>query len=372
MALAMLLCSCGNTISETSLPQQQTKASAEEITASQASEAEKQTTALTASKTDTSSSETTKAAETLSEAPATAGETASQETYSPPETTQTTAAPVTTTDITAASNAEPAEQEPVIPYCAAAAVYCMDTDTLLYSKNLDSRISLASITKLLTASAALKYMNSQTVVTAGTEIGLVKPDSTTAFLSVGSSMTLEELIYAMLLPSGNDAAYTAAVSTARALYPGTYLTDYQAVDIFVGLMNEFASELGMSHSHFANPEGWDDPNHYTTLSDLMKLINYAMNVPVIKAAVASSQKTVWLRSGGYLTWTNTNLFLNPAYGFYDASCIGIKTGTTEAAGCCLASAFLSGGRTYVIIVMGSGDNLTRYNTALALKNYYVP
>ncbi len=364
MALAMLLCSCGNSISETSLPQQQTKASAEEITASQTSaaqpdkqttasaEAEKQTAASTASKTETSATETTKADETVSETDAPAA--------------------VTTTDITAASNAEPAEQEPVIPYCTAAAVYCMDTDTLLYSKNPDSRISLASITKLLTASAALKYMNSQTVVTAGTEIGLVKPDSTTAFLSIGSSMTLEELIYAMLLPSGNDAAYTAAVSTARALYPGTYLTDYQAVDIFVGLMNEFASELGMSHSHFANPEGWDDPNHYTTLSDLMKLINYAMNVPVIKAAVASSQKTVWLRSGGYLTWTNTNLFLNPAYGFYDASCIGIKTGTTEAAGCCLASAFLSGGRTYVIIVMGSGDNLTRYNTALALKNYYVP
>ena len=280
----------------------------------------------------------------------------------------TTAA--TTEATTTVTEASPPEVVIDGPYCRAAMLSCDDDGSVIYSKAADEQISLASITKLMTASVALKYISPETELTVGSEIGLVKPDSTMAFLHYGARIRLEDMIFAMLLPSGNDAAYTVAVCTARQLTPGAQLTDYEAVEFFVGLMNGMAEELGMNDTHFANPEGWDDYQHYTTLNDLMKLVNYAMAQPKIKEAAGTHQKIYYYPDGTYNVWTNTNLFLDPGTGFYDPDCIGIKTGTTAAAGCCLVSAFSKNGKTYTCAVMGCQENLDRFTLTRKLIDAY--
>ena len=281
-------------------------------------------------------------------------------------TTAVTTAAVTTT----VTEAPPPEIVIDGPYCKAALLLYGDDGSVMYSKAADEQISLASITKLMTASVALKYLSSETELTVGSEIGLVKPESTMAYLHYGARIKLNDLIYAMLLPSGNDAAYTAAAGTARYLTPGGDLSDTEAVELFVGLMNGMAEELGMNDTHFANPEGWDDLQHYTTLNDLMKLVKHAMAQPEIKEAVGTYQKIYYYPDGTYNVWTNTNLFLDPSTGFYDPDCTGIKTGTTAAAGCCLVSAFTKNGRTCLCAVMGCYENLDRFTLTRMLIDAY--
>ena len=274
----------------------------------------------------------------------------------------TTAATTTTTTATTTTTTapEPAEPETTDPYCMAAMIKCADDGKVLYSYNASDSISLASITKLMTACTALKYLSPETEVTVGSEIAMVKPLSTLAYLWQGMTLSLSDLMSAMLLPSGNDAAYTAAVSTARAMSPGGNLTDYEAVNFFVGLMNGLAEDLGMENSHFANPEGWDDPGNYTTAEDLMKLVEHAWSLPTIRETVGQYQKTVTYPQGGSSVWTNTNRLMEPGGIFYDEDVIGIKTGTTDYAGCCLVSAYLRNGKTYFCIVMGCYYDNDRY------------
>ena len=287
------------------------------------------------------------------------------------EPTETVTTTVTTTaETTTVTEAPPPEVVIDGPYCSAALLLCDDDGSVKYSKAADEQISLASITKLMTASVALKYLSPETELTVGSEIGLVKPESTMAYIHYGAKIKLKDMIYAMLLPSGNDAAYTVAACTARQLTPGGGLSDTEAVELFVGLMNGMAEELGMDDSHFANPEGWDDYQHYTTLNDLMKLVKYAMSQPEIREAVGTHQQIYYYPDGTYNVWTNTNLFLDPSTGFYDPDCTGIKTGTTAAAGCCLVSAFAKDGKTYLCAVMGCYENLDRFTLTRKLIDAY--
>ena len=336
----LMLTSCGQNVGETSL---------ESFSAG---------TSVTALTRETTAPETTT---TAAAAPVTTATT----------TTTTTAATTTTTTTTATvTTPAPPPEEITYPYCRAAEVYCVEDDRVLYSRSDTERISLASITKLLTASVALKYLSPETELTVGSEIWLVKPDSTMAYLPYGAKLKLRDLLSAMLLPSGNDAAYTVAVNTARKMVPGGEMSDTEAVEYFVGLMNSLGEELGMADSHFANPEGWDDYQHYTTLNDLMKLVRYAWSQPEIRETVGEHQKIYYYAEGGYAVWNNTNLFLDPSTGFYDPECAGIKTGTTASAGCCFVSAFIRGGKTYLCAVMGCEENLDRFTLTRKLIDAY--
>ena len=200
------------------------------------------------------------------------------------------------------------------PFCKSAALYCIDDNNLIYSDNIDLCIAPASLTKLLTASVALNYLSPDTIVTVGSELSLVKPYSSLCLIAKGHRLRLSDLLTGMLMASGNDAAYTVAVTTARAVYPDEYLTDIQAVERFSGLMNDFASKIGMQNSHFTTPEGWDDANQYTTVRDLLTLSEYALSIPVIRDIVGTYQKYIVFVSGENVTWTNTNNILNPNIG----------------------------------------------------------
>ena len=245
--------------------------------------------------------------------------------------------------------------------------YCVEDNELLYSKKADERIAPASLTKLLTASVALYYISPDEVFTVGSEQELVPARSSRCLILPGHRLKLYDLITGMLLASGNDAAYTVAVSTARALNPEISMTDSGAVDYFCVLMNDFAKKLGMKNSHFTTPDGSDRDDQYTTVTDLLLLAEYALSVPDICDITSAYQKYVIFESGENITWTNSNKLLCPDSRFYSRYAAGMKTGTTNRAGKCLAAVFVKGGKTYISIVAGCFTDSDRYR--ITLKNF---
>gem|GEM_PF-345790 len=246
------------------------------------------------------------------------------------------------------------------PSCRAAAFYSVDEQKLLYSDNINEKTAPASITKLLTAATALKVISPDTPCTVGSEIGLVNYDSSLAYISPGQEITLYGLITGMLLASGNDAAYTIAVTAARAASPDKELTDQEAADKFCGMMNDLAGEIGMKNSRFVNPDGWDESKQYTTVADIIKLSEYALSVPEIRKTSSCHEKTVTYLSGGTSTWKNSNYLLDPESEFYCKYAVGLKTGTTLNAGNCLSAAFQKDGKTYISVVVGCDTDEDRF------------
>lgn len=252
------------------------------------------------------------------------------------------------------------------PSCRAAALACIDSRELLYSDNINERIAPASLTKLLTASAALKYLSPDTVITVGSEHNLVRSGSSLCLIQRGHRLKLYDLLTGMLMASGNDAAYTVAVAAARAAAPDVSMNDTQAVEYFARLMNEYAASIGMKNSSFVNPEGWDDDRQYTTVSDLLILAEHAFSIPEIRTITGTYQKRVVFASGENITWTNSNALLVPGGAYYCAEAAGMKTGTTANAGNCLIAVFAHSGRSYISVVTGCGTNADRYELTLKL------
>lgn len=249
----------------------------------------------------------------------------------------------------------------------ACALYCVDDNELMVGENVDDKIAPASLTKLMTASVALRYFKADDVITVGSELSMVQPDSSLAMIAAGQKLKMYDLLTGLLLPSGNDAAYTIAVSTARKASGRESMTDEHAVEYFCDLMNDLARELGMDSTHFADPDGWDDDAHYTTVSDLVKIAKYALTVPEIREIVAIPEKTVTFETGEVANWTNGNVFLHPEWEeYYRCEVIGMKTGSTDNAGYCLITAFVKNQKTYITVVVGSESWEDRNDKTLQL------
>ena len=383
-ALMMTVCclvSCGGSSeSQTDVSRSESSVSTETTTLSHnssepvtSSQSESETTTVTTtSETSSTPQRSTTSDETTSETASAPEKATTVKTTSPTQKlpAQTTTTAKAHTQSTAATK-KPAPAEPALAYAKAAVLYCADDDSYLYSRNLNSKISIASTTKLLTASLALKYLSPNKIITVGSEVWFTKPDSTVAGLRVGQKLTTEQLLYGLLLPSGNDAAYTVAVNVARAANPGQTLSDSRAVSTFAAMMNAFAAQLHMTSSHFANPEGWDDAMHYSTLSDMIKLTRYALSQPVISKIVSTHYKSVKLASGGYLSWTNTNSLIDPNSPYYLSAANGVKTGTTANAGYCLIASVKYGAKTYYCAAMGCRTTYDRYRLVRSLVQKYL-
>ena len=244
--------------------------------------------------------------------------------------------------------------------------YNVTDDSILFKKDIHQHIHPASLTKLLTACVALKYVSSDTVFSVGSEMSLVPKGSSLCLISQGHKLTLYDLLTGMLLASGNDASYTIAVNVSRHINPQLNMSDTEAVDYFVTLMNDFAAEIKMQESNFCNPCGWDDVEQFTTIFDLLTLSKFALNISEVKSIVSCSKKYVLFVSGESITWTNTNNLLNPKSEFYCQDAIGMKTGTTNGAGRCLIGAFSNNNKTYIAIVSGCTDDNQRYASLLQL------
>ena len=302
-----------------------------------------------------------------------------------PTTTAEPAAQVLVTDPIESEPTQPIVTEPPLPATvttSAAEMGLTAKMAFVYDTGLshmcymggdgDEPLCPASITKLITAYTVLQIMDPETVVTVGEEITWIDPDSSRAWIDQGYQLTVEMLIQGMLMPSGNDAAYTLAVAGGRALAEDPELDRKQAFGLFVDEMNGYARQLGMKNSHFMNPDGIDEDGHYTTMNDLVVLAEAVMQDALIMKYAAMAKADVVFASGETITWHNSNYLLHPEYeDFYTPEAVGLKTGSTDKAGKCLLSAFLREDGTYLIVgVLGSTENTDRFSDTLILYNLY--
>lgn len=208
------------------------------------------------------------------------------------------------------------------PLISGTAAYVIDADTgrVLYSLDSGQPLPMASTTKIMTAIVAMENANlDQGVIVQQSDLYQVPPDASTAGLVAGDYFRLRTLLYALLLPSGTDAAIVIAHVVAGS--PAQFVT----------LMNSKAQQLHLTHTHFSSPHGYSDADHYSSAADLVTLTRYAMRYPLFAAIVA--QVTYTVRASRYThayQWDNTNRLL-VTYPGAD----GVKTGRTSAAGVCL-------------------------------------
>lgn len=246
-------------------------------------------------------------------------------------------------------------------------VYDVGAEQMLCSKTeAMDKLYPASITKLYTAWLALEYLEPDRVVTAGEELGMVCSGSSLAYISRGCRLTVEMLVEAMLLPSGNDAAYVLAAAAGRAMAGDDSIGAAVAVQRFVSEMNQEAERLGFVNSHFTNPDGYHTGAHYSCPADMALIGTLALKNEIILKYAGLEADSVTFASGEKITWYNTNRMVNRGTEQYQAQCIGLKTGYTGEAGYCLLAAFDDGERQILVGIFGAEKNYPRYKNAAAL------
>jgi D-alanyl-D-alanine carboxypeptidase (penicillin-binding protein 5/6) len=280
-----------------------------------------------------------------------------------------TEAPPEVEETVPATTAPPDQKEP--PQVSATRYFAYDLrkDMFLAQKgDGDAKLYPASITKLLTCHVVLQYLEPDDKVTVGDAMNLVQFDSSLANLKEGDELTVEQLVAAMMLPSGNDAAQVAAVAAGRAIAGDKNLDYQEAVKVFVKQMNAMAQELGMSNSRFVTPDGWHDDDHYTTMNDLVILCQAALENETILKYTSKATDSV-LMADRNLEWKNTNMLLHENAETYVPATIGLKTGYTSNAGGCLVSAFFQTDRIVLIGVFGCpAHTMDRYIDTVAIYN----
>lgn len=238
------------------------------------------------------------------------------------------------------------------------ALYDVTADEVIYSHNYSKQCFPASTTKLLTAITASSIITDpNTVITVGKEIELIGWDSSRAYLEEGMQLTFEMLLDALLLPSGNDAAYTIAVNCGRIYKNDPKLSDEAAVQVFMELVNQAAEQIGATHTHYVTPDGWHDDDHYTSAEDLIKIGDYAKSIPLVSKSCSKPYVEWELVKGGSIAWSNSNKLIQFDSGVYSEYCDGLKTGFTDQAGTSVVASATMGGHTFIAVTM---DGLTMY------------
>lgn len=237
----------------------------------------------------------------------------------------------------------------------------------------DAQLAMASLTKLMTAYTARQIMEPEYIITVGSEVEWIDPLSSRAWVANGHQLTMEMLIEAMMLPSGNDAAYAIAVGGGRVLAEDPELDKEMALNVFLDEMNAQARALGMKNSHFANPDGIDEEGHYTTVNDLAVLSLAVLQDEIIMKYAGMAEDDVVFASGEIITWKNSNYLLHPDMEeYYTPEAVGLKTGSTEEAGRCLISVFQREDGSFLIVgILGcTEEDPVRYDETLILYEMY--
>ena len=241
------------------------------------------------------------------------------------------------------------------------ALYDVTKDEVVYSHNYSKKCYPASTTKLLTAITACGIiLDPNMVLTVGDEITLIGEDSSIAYLQEGMQLTFEMLIDALLLPSGNDAAYTIAVNCGRIYKNDKKLSNEKAVEVFMELVNDAAKQIGAVHTHYVTPDGWHDDNHYTSAEDLVIIGDYAKSIPLISKSCSKAYVEWDLVKGGSIAWSNSNKLIQWDSGFYSEYCDGLKTGFTDQAGTSVVASATMNGHTFIAVTMNGLSLYAKY------------
>ncbi len=231
------------------------------------------------------------------------------------------------------------KSEQSVPELSAKSAVAVDATSgvILYAKDPNEKLHPASITKLMTALVALDYYPLDRVLTVKRLVN--GSEESEMGLKVGDRLTVKNLLYGLLIPSGNDAAYTLADN-----YPG-------GIENFIYSMNQKARELSLFNTHFENPSGLDQDNHYMSSRDISRLAMVALKQPLIAEIVGTNWASVTDISGKkHYPLQNVNQLLLSYRGTF-----GIKTGFTDDAGQCLAAAIKRGSQTVITVVLKSDD-----------------
>ena len=220
---------------------------------------------------------------------------------------------------------------------------------IIFGKNEYNRVKMASTTKIMTATVIIENCDlSQTVTvskkaagTGGSRLGL----------KTGDKITIRDLLYGLLLCSGNDAAIALAETAAG------------SVQNFSNMMNNKAKELGLNNSHFESPHGLDSDNHYTTAYELALLADYALQNSTFRNIVGTKNYTITI-NGYPKNITNTNELLGSLDGVY-----GVKTGFTNGANRCLVTSCKRGEMDIICVVLGCDTKNFRTQDSIKLINY---
>lgn len=209
---------------------------------------------------------------------------------------------------------------------------------IIYSKNADVRMPMASTTKIMTALVAIESGNIEREVTVSAEA--VGVEGSSVYLYVGEKLKLSDLIYALMLESANDAAAAIAVELGG------------SIEGFADMMNDKAKQIGLEGTHFTNPHGLHSEEHYTTARDLALLTVYALENPDFLSIVSTYKKVIPLKGGeGARVLINHNKLLKQYEG-----CIGVKTGFTKKSGRCLVSAAERDGIRLIAVTLNAPDD----------------
>ncbi|HCC35610.1 MAG TPA: hypothetical protein DEQ02_08260 [Ruminococcaceae bacterium] len=239
-------------------------------------------------------------------------------------------------------------------HCEAAILINMDTETVVFEYSKDgggssSRVYPASITKIMTAVVVLEKQSDLEEIVEVPDYCielLVGTNSSNAGLVGGEKMSVRDLLYCLMVSSANDAA------NVLADHFGAGTGEARIAD-FISQMNRRAGELQMTGTHFANAHGLHDENHYTTIDDLVKLVNHAMELPLFMELCETTRYEIpatGMNEARILS--TTNMMMDSSTSFYYKGISGVKTGYTEEAGRCLISTARQNGFRYLCVVMG--------------------
>lgn len=230
------------------------------------------------------------------------------------------------------------EKVVVSPFTSAQAAVLMEKNShrILFRKNMDLKLPMASCTKILTALTVVENCDVEETVTVPQQaVGI---EGSSIYLRAGEKLTVKELLYGLLLRSGNDSAVALALHVSGSL------------DDFKILMNETAKKYGANDSNFVTPHGLDAKDHYTTAYDLAKISCFALNNPTIAEIVSSKSARIGNEEeGNFRLLYNKNKLLNN-YSFAD----GVKTGYTKKAGRCFVGSATKDGMQLVCVVLNCG------------------
>ena len=223
----------------------------------------------------------------------------------------------------------------------------LDQGTVIFNKNADKKTPMASLTKITTAMLVLEKVNDLQRVCTVTQAELDElkgTNSSIAGMVDGEELTVEQLLYLMLVHSANEAAIILAHEVSG------------STEQFVNEMNAYVEKLGLKDTHYMNPHGLDAEGHYTTAKDLAVIIRRALQNETFTKIVGTATYTLeGTNKRGETKYNNTNSLLIPGSYYSYTPCLGIKTGTTAEAGYCLASYAYQNGYTYMTIIIQGAE-----------------
>ncbi len=239
-----------------------------------------------------------------------------------------------------------ANAEEISVSAKAAVVVNAETGEVIFAQNENERLPMASTTKVMTALLLCENCNLEEEIITTKE--MVTVEGSSMGLLEGDKVSFEALLYGMMLPSGNDAATTAAIAMSGSL------------ESFALLMNKKAAEIGMDNSNFVTPSGLDAKKHYSTAKDMAKLAVYAMKNPIFKAVVATKSKTLWYGNPPYKRTIKGH---NKILDIYDGG-NGIKTGYTSKSGKCLISSAERDGKKVIAVTLNDSSTWANHSKLL--------